>query len=532
MEHRRANPGDPFRSFTNEIDIFVKKLFIFLSLLLVTACQPQIQTPVATQIIPSAAPSPTATKGSEVNYLPGVNPLTGLPAIDASLLKIPALLVSISNFPAIGRPQAGLSFAPYVYEYYITEGATRFLAVFYGQFPSPEIAYSGGCKVRNEPFIQTQTIIGNRVWLDANANGVMDIDEQGISGVCVNLYDAAGNPLQQTTTDTNGYYGFNVQPGGYYVEFIKPNGMDFTKPKIGKDDNDSDPDPSTGRIKVDVSNDLYSVDAGLILSTNNSLSIAFNPPPAQVGPIRSGRLIYGYIGKYFHNSCLFYAFASPEVLARIPQCFMVSHQLDGGGYMLDINEMDKVARSNKKDKGSDFDYSSNLFADNPQSGGKPASKLNVYIAYQNQSGWSYDPLYQAYLRFVDTSEYDQAGILHADSDRLTGRQLHFENVIVLFANHEVVSPTNLDIHLDPGRTGKALLFRDGLMYKIKWSTTANNDEQLTGMRHPIQFLNPDDAPAPLKPGHTWILVVTPDSSVDEKSPGEWTLTFSQPPGAK
>ena len=199
--------------------------------------------------------------------------------------------------------------------------------------------------------------------------------------------------------------------------------------------------------------------------------------------------------------------------------------------MLDINEFVKVARDNKKDKGSDFNYTSNTFSDEPNTGGQPATKLNVFFAYQNQSGWVYDPLYQAYLRYVDTSEYDQAGILHPDTDRLNGRQLYFENVIVLFANHEVVSPTNLDIHLDPNRTGPALLFRDGQMYKIKWSTAPNEDEQATGMRHPIQFLNLDGNPAPLKPGHTWILVVTPNSVVEEKSQGAWTLTFAQPPGA-
>jgi len=43
------------------------------------------------------------------------------------LLQFPALLVSISHFPVEARPQAGLSFAPYVFEIYITEGATRFL---------------------------------------------------------------------------------------------------------------------------------------------------------------------------------------------------------------------------------------------------------------------------------------------------------------------------------------------------------------------------------------------------------------------
>jgi hypothetical protein len=55
-----------------------------------------------------------------------INPLTGLAVEDPSLLQIPATLLSISHFPVTARPQAGLSFAPYVFEIYITEGATVF----------------------------------------------------------------------------------------------------------------------------------------------------------------------------------------------------------------------------------------------------------------------------------------------------------------------------------------------------------------------------------------------------------------------
>ncbi|HEU4745644.1 MAG TPA: hypothetical protein VFS61_10425, partial [Anaerolineales bacterium] len=55
----------------------------------------------------------------------------------------------------------------------------------------------------------------------------------------------------------------------------------------------------------------------------------------------------------------------------------------------------------------------------------------------------------------------------------------------------------------------------------------------SGRRRPIQFLYPDDTtPFPLKPGHTWISVVTPLTAVTEQSAGEWLLQFSQPPGAK
>ena len=509
------------------------KLIAATCILILSACQPtSIETPISTST--NQTIEVTSTPEPQIVIPKGINPLTGLPVADPALLNIPAVLVSISNFPAIGRPQAGLSFAPFVYEYYITEGATRFLAVFYGTNPFAENLSSGGCEIRSGPFIKSQIILGDRVWLDTNSNGILDVNEEGLPGVCVNLYDSQGNLLQKTTSDTNGYYGFNVRPGEYTVEFERPQGMKFTEEHLGDPNLDSDADPKTGQVKIDVTSDVFNLDAGYsstekLTPKTNTLS---NPPLSQIGPIRSGRLIYSYIGNYFKNSCLIYAFASPEEQVRIPQCYMVFHQLSGGGYMLDISEMMKVALKNQKGKGSNFDYTSNYYSDALPSDGMPASVLSVYIAYQNQSGWTYDPLYQAYLRSVDTSDYNQAGILHADVDRLTGRQLHFENIIILSAKHEVISPTNLDIHLDPGLTGSALLLRDGQMFNIQWSTLDNKAEAATGAQHPIQFLNLDHSPASLKPGKTWILVVTPDSTVVEKSPSVWTLNFSQPPGAK
>jgi uncharacterized repeat protein (TIGR01451 family)/fimbrial isopeptide formation D2 family protein len=54
--------------------------------------------------------------------------------------------------------------------------------------------------------------IGNRVWRDANGNGVQDPGEPGLAGVEVQLIDAAsGNVVSTTTTtDTNGEYYFNA----------------------------------------------------------------------------------------------------------------------------------------------------------------------------------------------------------------------------------------------------------------------------------------------------------------------------------
>ncbi len=515
---------------------FIRRFhFFFPILFLISSCSPGNSTATSSPTTPSqASESPTSKPATQTPkptpFVQTINPLTGLAVKDPSLLKVPATLLSISHFPATARPQAGLSFAPYVFEIYITEGATRFLTTFYGEIPAPEVPITGNCQVHTEIFIQTNLLLGNQVWNDENQNGIHDAWEKGIGGVCIYLYDANRELLQQTTTDTNGYYGFNVDAGTYYIGFRKPDGMKFTQQNIQDEKDDSDVDPATGWTDaLEVTDSLLSVDVGLIpLNVTTSPS---NLPPAKVGPVRSGRLVYADIAAFLPQSCLIYAYASPEVLAELPKCGFVFHEIQGGGYMLAIDQM--MQQTNDNYTGKAFDYTSNTYADEPPTGGADASRLDVYIAWLNQSAWVYDPIYQSWWRFVDTADPDAAGILHPEVDRLNNRQLHFENVIVLFAEHEVISPTNLSIHLDENLTGKALIFRDGQKFDIRWSTAATQKEIKTETRKPIQFFYPDKKTLfPLKPGHTWVLVVTPTTSVTEKSNSEWLLLFSQPPGAK
>ncbi len=520
------------------------KLFLFICGLsfFVGSCAPQLSATPNVPVSPTiTATDPVTTQPAltEIPSLPEptlkpiviINPLTGLAVEDPSLLNLPAVLVSVANFPAIARPQSGLSFAPYVFEIYITAGGTRFLATFYGKFPEPEALVTGNCAVRAEPFVQTDNVIGNRVWLDANQNHMQDAWERGVGGVCVNLYDSNGSLLQQSATDSNGYYGFNVSAGKYFVEVVKPDGMEFDQQNIGDETQDSDVDQATGRSEaVDVTASLLDLDVGLILLDPPNPTSNLAPP--YVGPVRSGRLVYADIADFFQGSCLIFAYASSEVLVELPQCAFVDHILQGGGYMLEVDKMKELANE-RMDVLTPERYVSNTFSVVPPEGGVPASQLHVNIAYLNQSGWEYDAASQTWWRYVDDSTAANAGILHPEVDRLNNRQLQFENVIVLFAKHDVVSPTNLDIHLEQDWVGDALLFRDGQRYEIRWSTRATEAEVNSGIRKPIQFYYPDETTLfPLKPGHTWVTVVTPFTTVTEKSEGKWYLQFSQPPGAK
>jgi hypothetical protein len=511
---------------------------------------PATPSPVASSPVPPTpvAPSPTLTPTPQPlsppfafgpnadDFPPGVNPLTGLAVQNPSLLNIPALLISISHFPATARPQAGLSFAPFVYEFSITEGATRHLAVFHGQYPMPEVPLVGNCPVREAPFLKTNPVIGNRVWLDENENGRQEIWEPGVGGICVHLLDAStGEILQEVSTDSNGYFGFNVEPGAYALEFVLPIGWKFTTANVGNENADSDADLSTGRARsvVIADADDSRVDAGLV-APSRAVAVAQTSTPlplAQVGPVRSGRLVYADIAAFYTNSCLIYAFASEEVLEQLPQCAFVTHEVQGGGYMLAIDRMKAIAEDHARKKAdTHFTYASNLFTETPLAGGAPATLIREYWASLNQSAWYYDGASQTYWRYVDDSTALNEGILHAEVDRLTGRQLQFENVIVIMAEVDVVSPTNLDIHLEQGESNPAFLFRDGMKFDIQWSTKSTEYEKRTGQRRPMQFLNLDGTPAALKPGRTWVVIFTPWSVVEDKGAGAWLLRYSPPVG--
>ncbi len=68
--------------------------------------------------------------------------------------------------------------------------------------------------------------VGNRVWLDADADGQHDASEDGIDGVSMELYraDTSGSPtgtvLDTVTTSDGGYYLFACQDAGEYVVVI------------------------------------------------------------------------------------------------------------------------------------------------------------------------------------------------------------------------------------------------------------------------------------------------------------------------
>ncbi len=96
--------------------------------------------------------------------------------------------------------------------------------------------------------------IGNRVWLDANANGIQDDGESGVEGITVRLFTTTvSDPIAVMTTDAQGFYSFpdfSIHES-YFLEFVAPVGFAFTRQAAGaNEDLDNDVDIDTGRTSV------------------------------------------------------------------------------------------------------------------------------------------------------------------------------------------------------------------------------------------------------------------------------------------
>ncbi len=318
-----------------------------------------------------------------------INPLTGLPVSNPDNLLLPPALVSVTNFPPTARPQAGLSYSPIVFELYIGDGMTRYLAIFYGDYPH-----------------------------QASVITSQDLEEELTAGM----------------------------------------------------------------------------DAPMI------------------GPVRSGRIPYEHIRKLY-NGFIIMASAYSRVADQLNDFVNVfgSDQSDVNSAMVGVEDIEAIAKDNEDELG-DAALGGMEFSEDAPEGGKDAPSLWLYYAFKNQVFWRFNASDGTYHRWQDNADGET---FIEQTDRLTGEPLGFENVVVLLVDHTVEQKYFIDLDLLYVEREKALVFRDGKVHEIYWTTKSEEYEQTTGKLRPIRFIDAEGNPFPLKPGQTWIELIPTHSPIWE-----------------
>jgi hypothetical protein len=90
--------------------------------------------------------------------------------------------------------------------------------------------------------------LGDRVWLDVDADGLQEDGEPGVPEVAVHLHRCDDSLVATEYSDSAGAYAFlDLDPGDYYLRFELPANHAFSPRDQGSDDLvDSDADPGTG----------------------------------------------------------------------------------------------------------------------------------------------------------------------------------------------------------------------------------------------------------------------------------------------
>jgi hypothetical protein len=205
-----------------------------------------------------------------------VAPVSQMQPLDATQTRLNFIVRAVGTDPAISGVLNGsgiVSYDIYVsengakYQLYQTLPSTAASTLFTGrantQYSFYSLARDAAGNVELAPSQPDTTTfvpdvapatVGDRVWIDTNANGIQDPDEIGKAGVVVRVYLAGQNvPLAQTVTDSQGLYSFSDLSTGesYFLEFVAPSGFAWTTANAGGNDAlDSDVDLLTGRTAV------------------------------------------------------------------------------------------------------------------------------------------------------------------------------------------------------------------------------------------------------------------------------------------
>ena len=283
--------------------------------------------------------------------------------------------------------------------------------------------------------------------------------------------------------------------------------------------------PQWGLSLADIVFDYYTEEG-----STRFAAIFYGDDASMVGPIRSGRfidgdLVEGYKAVFAFGSAYvaemqrFNAsdFANRMVVEQ-PYTPLKRYDPNGLDYLV-VNTADLSAYATKRGLNQEQNLNNMFFNLTVPVGGLPGTQVYVNYSAATYNRWDYDQVSGKYMRFSDNADVTEVGQTEqfvALTDRLTNQPVGFDNVVVLYANHELYSPGIYDILLSG--SGNAYAFRDGQAYKVQWHRNTTDVVSLT---------NPNGSPFAFKPGTTCFEVVGLSSTVAQTGQS-WRFTHQMP----
>lgn len=268
---------------------------------------------------------------------------------------------------------------------------------------------------------------------------------------------------------------------------------------------------------------------------NRFSAIYFGNKPEKVGPVRSARLADIQLASMYQT---IFAFASADtrvrndLIARLDGlaitvkdstcpalCDTGEHTVNS--VFANISKFDEYAKLKGINNYRQI-VTGMVFDSTPPENDSFAGE-SVLIRYNdlNLSEWQYDPDQRKYLRWTESDIPENPVKLIPLLDKLTGKQLTFDNVVLLYARYNEYNPTLHNIELWANREARrAVFFREGKMTTGYWQSQAND--------RPMVFFNDKNLPIALKPGNTWFVILGLASTIDQAEPGQWKVQFAIP----
>ena len=288
--------------------------------------------------------------------------------------------------------------------------------------------------------------------------------------------------------------------------------------------------PQWGLSSADIVYEYYTE-----LGTTRFAAVFYGQDAEMVAPIRSARLfdfnvvrayksmfIFGSAYEVTYNRLVNSEFSNRLMIESANTAGVIS-RIEPNSRNFEVANTSKVA-----------DYTQRMGIDNSRQnldgmlfkmqapvGGEKSDSVFVRLSAAIYNRWDYNAKSHAYTRYsdVDNSYSPDDEVYKELIDRANDEPITKENIAIIFVRHTDTDPRPAVEVLDASLlgTGKAYIARDGKVYEVSWSRPTEESV--------LTFLNADGTVFPLRPGQTWVEVLTLSGTAKIQDDGNYRFTL-------